>query len=199
MYWISVSALAAVAYFYSKGKKCAAAVKGDESSAKAGSVKEESVQQDEAGKDSSGVPEPEDTPVKDEQAEKTDDSNQFLASMAHVSDPLERHARYMDEIDRAYKKRNIEDGMRDLFLEYAQHYVSEFSSLKDAVLKQFGDNPKLVTVFKQLAIVYEESQLYDLAIELCEAAIGYGLEDGTKTGYPGRVARIKKKSANSNR
>ena len=82
--------------------------------------------------------------------------------------------------------------MRKKAKSFAQSYVGEFHRLKDAVFKDLGDS-RNVTVFKQLAILYEDDHEYDKALSLCNQALLLGLEDGTKTGYQGRIDRLSKK------
>ncbi|MFO7911047.1 MAG: hypothetical protein R6V15_02680 [Desulfotignum sp.] len=54
-------------------------------------------------------------------------------------------------------------------------------------------DPKLIPVFKMLDIMLEEDGAYDQAVEVCRTALDNGLEDGTKTGFEGRIQRILKK------
>jgi hypothetical protein len=46
-----------------------------------------------------------------------------------------------------------------------------------------------------MAIAMEEDQRYQDALEVCRIAVEWDLDDGTKTGYAGRINRIKKKQA----
>jgi hypothetical protein len=54
-------------------------------------------------------------------------------------------------------------------------------------------DPKIIPVFKMLAIMLEEDGAYDQAVAVCRTALDNGLEDGTKTGFEGRIKRILKK------
>lgn len=47
--------------------------------------------------------------------------------------------------------------------------------------------------FHRLAIIYEKQAKYDKAIKVCELALKYGLIDGTKAGFAGRIQKLKKK------
>lgn len=62
-------------------------------------------------------------------------------------------------------------------------FIDTIDYLKDA---QIG-------TFKRLAILYEKQQRYDEAIKISEKALKIGQHDGTKSGYEGRINRLKKK------
>lgn len=56
-------------------------------------------------------------------------------------------------------------------------------------IKRFPDEGFL---YKRLCLYLEGQQLFDKAIDYCEEGIAKGLTDGTKTGFPGRLQRLKK-------
>lgn len=170
MYWISVSALGALVYFYLKGRKLSCPMENQETVS--GTVKKS-----EPGSRSKG-------------AEKT-----VYEALEKESAPLKRHEIYTQAIDEAYKQRNKSKVKRALLIRMAGEYVAEFPEIEQAVLAELGDRPKVISVFKQLAIVLEENKSWDAAMEICKKAISYGLEDGTKTGYAGRIDRLEKKKA----
>jgi hypothetical protein len=43
-----------------------------------------------------------------------------------------------------------------------------------------------------MVIVLDEDGRQDTAIAVCELALSLGLQDGTKTGFEGRITRLKK-------
>lgn len=49
--------------------------------------------------------------------------------------------------------------------------------------------------FKRLAIILENERKYEEAIRIAELALSYGLSDGTKGGYEGRIEKLKTKLA----
>ena len=81
--------------------------------------------------------------------------------------------------------RRKETKMRDIFLDHANKYVDTFKidSPDDSTSKY---------IYKSLAIVLQEDRNFNEALELCHRAIQLGLDDGTKTGYPGRIERLMK-------
>lgn len=48
--------------------------------------------------------------------------------------------------------------------------------------------------FKHLAIIYDQQGKFDEAIQVCEKALSFRLDDGTKGGYASRIQKIKKKA-----
>jgi hypothetical protein len=81
--------------------------------------------------------------------------------------------------------RRKETKMREIFLAHAHKYVDSFNldSPDDSTAKY---------IYKCLAIVLQEDRNFNDAFGLCRKAIQLGLDDGTKTGYPGRIERLKK-------
>ena len=49
--------------------------------------------------------------------------------------------------------------------------------------------------FQHYATLLTERGEFDRAIQVCESAIGFGLDDETRGGYEGRIERIKKRAA----
>ena len=179
MYWLSVSAIGALFFFYCNGKKKISPALDDES-ATADAV------------DSDQGPSNADS---DQDILELTDPIEALKQAYSVSDPWQRHMVYTKGIDYAYKKRSSDKTMRSYVVEYGQSYIKRFDSVKEAVFEHFEDSPRLVPIFKQLAIVFEEEKAFDKAIKVCGAAISYGLDDGTNTGYDGRIERLEKKKS----
>ncbi|MDR1905504.1 MAG: hypothetical protein LBQ27_01110, partial [Clostridiales bacterium] len=55
------------------------------------------------------------------------------------------------------------------------------------------DFPHNLDSYKRLVIILENRGAYDEAKAFCERAIELGLSDRTKSDYPGRLEKIKKK------
>jgi hypothetical protein len=53
-----------------------------------------------------------------------------------------------------------------------------------------------VPSFKRLAIIFESEKKYNEAIKVSKLALKYGLSDGTKGGYEGRINKLQEKTAN---
>lgn len=177
MYWLGIAALSAIHYFYCKG------VEADlkkEAAARAG----EGMEAREASAENRGA-------GKQEKELQTDPLD-MESLLKGEPDPLARHYIYTRGIELAYARRAGNLEMRQKAAGFAQAYVDEFHSLKEAVFLDLGES-RYLPVFKQLAIMLEETKDFDKALSLCKKATLLGLDDGTKTGYQGRINRIKKK------
>lgn len=126
-------------------------------------------------------------------AKDSESPEEIFQGLDTVSDPWERHMIYTNGLDIAYKKRTDDQKTRDSAKHRAMDYIKEFPELKAAVFEHFGENHRLVSVFKQLAILFEEDREYEKALDICRKAMDYGLVDGTKTGYEGRMERLNRK------
>jgi hypothetical protein len=119
------------------------------------------------------------------------DFDPMLKQLYKKGDPIDTHFLYLQLIGQAYSRRN-EPEMRVLFKKLATEHVEKFTSIRGQLIKEVGILPRVPT-FQYLATVYTEDHEYETAIEVCEKAIAFGLNDGTKGGYRGRIERIKKK------
>ena len=81
--------------------------------------------------------------------------------------------------------RRKESKMRIIFISHANKYVDTFRI-------KSPDDTVTENIYKCLAIVLQEDQKFEEALGLCRKAIRLGLDDGTRTGYPGRIERLKK-------
>ncbi len=109
---------------------------------------------------------------------------------------VDRHFLLMNIVDQAYTKRD-DKKMRTICHQVAQTHISEFPKIKPALKKSLGGVTPRVSTFQQYATVLTEDGLYSEAVAVCEAAKKYGLSDGTKGNFQGRIERIKKKESMS--
>jgi len=117
----------------------------------------------------------------------------LLKALKTKDDTLQyRHLTYNALIRLYYKLR---DKRKDA-LEKCIHYCKEDINILPDFLKQekkeYGAVPTCTSVI-QLAIIYEKKHEYQKAIDISNIAIKLGLEDDTKSGFLGRVERLKKK------
>lgn len=104
---------------------------------------------------------------------------------------VDRHFLLMNIVGATYKGRDDSE-MRSLCKKIAQMHIDEFPKIKPTLKRSLGILPHVPT-FQQYATVLAEDQKYDEAIAVCEKAIKFGLSDGTKGDYKGRIERINKK------
>jgi len=109
------------------------------------------------------------------------------------ADLVDRHFYLMYAVGAAYKRRA--DPATAAFCEQiAMMHLAEFPKLAVALKKDMGSLP-IVPTFAKFATLLTERGHYERAIKVCEQAISFGLIDGTKGNYRGRIAAIQKKAA----
>ncbi|MBR9986790.1 MAG: hypothetical protein KFF68_12860 [Desulfosarcina sp.] len=127
-----------------------------------------------------------------EQVLADDDIDAMAQLLESVDDPVIRDALFGQLVANHYRLRS-DPAHRDAFYRYAGQHVREIPAALDALEKNEDGRPDRVDSFKMMAIAMAEDQRYEAAIKVCETAMSLGLEDGTKTGFEGRIARLKKK------
>ena len=121
------------------------------------------------------------------------DLDQMLEAVNTKTNPIDRHFLLQSIVDACYKLRR--EGMyRQLCFKFAEMHLQELSSIAPALKEEMGDALPRISTFQHYATVLTEDGEYEKAISICESALEYGLHDGTKSGFEGRVARIRKKA-----
>ena len=125
------------------------------------------------------------------------DLNQMLKAVSTKTNPIDRHFLLQSIVDATYKLRK-EEKYRKLCIEYAEKHLEEFPSIAPALKEDMDGTLPRITTFQHYSTVLTENGEYDRAISICEKAIKYDLHDNTKSGFEGRIARIKKKADQEN-
>ncbi|MCA1784423.1 MAG: hypothetical protein ABR534_06490 [Desulfotignum sp.] len=186
MYWVTVTILGMAHYFFHKGGG-----PGTFSTKKLPAGDQESSQKD-ADQHMPHHDKKEDSTNNRENRGGGDQDGK--KSLETASDPWERHLLYLQKIESAYRGRRKSMDDRSTAIALSRQYLSEFPDLRQAVFDNMADqDPKVISVFKMLAIMLEEDGAYGQAVTVCRTALANGLEDGTKTGFEGRIKRILKK------
>ena len=68
-------------------------------------------------------------------------------------------------------------------------HLREFPDIAPALKEDMGGTLPRVSVFQNYSTVLTEVEEYDKAMSICNKAIEYGLHDGTKSGFEGRIAK----------
>lgn len=123
----------------------------------------------------------------------TADVPRMLEALNVPTNPIERHFLLLALVNETYKQRNQEE-MRKLCADVCEMHLTEFSNLAEHLEKQFGILPRVPT-FQHYSTLLTETGDYEKAVSVCQAAIDHGLHDGTKSGYEGRIARIRRAQA----
>ncbi len=129
---------------------------------------------------------------KAKEAWKSDDVDQMLEAAKVDLEPADRNRLLTSIVEKAYKHRK-DPKMRKIFHRFAKVHLQELPKLAPVLKEQHGGELPPISTFKDLAIVLEEEKRYDEAVSVCEQALALNLEDGTKTGFAGRIERLGKK------
>lgn len=107
---------------------------------------------------------------------------------------IDRHFLLMGVVDETYRRRS-DPAMAQKCQEVAEIHINEFPKISAALKREYGDPLPRVTTFQKYATLLTEMREFDRAVEVCKSAIAFRLDDGTKSGFEGRIARIRKKAA----
>lgn len=119
------------------------------------------------------------------------DLPRMLGALETKTNLIDRHFLLMGIVEQTYKERK-DPSMMELCKKISELHISEFPKIAPALKKDMGGTLPRVTTFQYYATLLTESGDYEKAIEMCQKALSFGLHDGTKSGFEGRIARIKK-------
>lgn len=105
---------------------------------------------------------------------------------------VDAHFFYQETAEAYYKQRNTRIEAIDYAIEYCKKDIDLFPQYAPSLVKKLKVMPRIVT-FQRLAIIYENQKRYQEAIDLCNLAVRYNLEDSTKGGYSARIEKLNKK------
>ena len=114
----------------------------------------------------------------------------MLKAMDLKANPVDRHFLLLRIVTQTYKQRAAPE-MAEACLRVGQTHVAEFPQLLPFMMQEFPVRLPQVPTFQYYATVLAERGRFSEAIQVCEAAIRFGLQDGTQGGYEGRIVRIK--------
>ncbi|MCE9786591.1 hypothetical protein [Shewanella chilikensis] len=104
---------------------------------------------------------------------------------------IEAHDALLAVIGECYKQRKNSKYLQ-LGQEYDTAYSALFAASREKVLSKSPKAEFKGIGFMQLSTLCSDAGRFDAAIALCNKAIEYGLQDGTVTGFEGRIKRIEK-------
>ena len=107
---------------------------------------------------------------------------------------VDLHFSYNESIATYYKQRETSPSALAEAKEYCKKDIALFPELIELLKQSVGFLPRCPS-FQQLAVIYEKEGSLTEAIDVCKLAVEYGLEDGTKGGFVGRLKRLEKKQA----
>lgn len=121
----------------------------------------------------------------------TSDLSQMLKAVATDTHLIDRHFLLQRVVRETYKLRK-DSYYSDLCLEHAQLHFVEFEDIAPILKDDLGGTLPRIATFQQHATVLAELGEFARANEACECAVQRNLHDGTKSGFKGRIARLKK-------
>ncbi len=126
----------------------------------------------------------------------SEDLDRLRGVVDQAATPLEQHLVLSKIIAVAYRQRE-DPSLRAVLLENGRRYIALFPELFPALKDELGENVHQIPVFKQMAITLGEDGDYDGAVAVCRTALDYDMNDGTRTGFEGRIARLQKKAGDT--
>lgn len=128
----------------------------------------------------------------------SNDLNKMISVLDKNTHPVDRHYLLQGIISETYKQRKNKDKLI-ICRNICEIFLNEWPKLADALGRGYGRQLPRILVFPYYATILAEAGENDKAITVCEIAIEYKLNDGTKSGFKGRIERLlKQKSKNKN-
>jgi hypothetical protein len=109
-----------------------------------------------------------------------------------ICDPVLRN-RLLNPLVTGYYRLRSDTKHRADFYRVADLQIEETPSILEGIQEIGRPRPHFIAAFKAMAIALDEDGRPDAAIAVCELALSLGLRDGTKTGFKGRITRLKRK------
>jgi hypothetical protein len=129
---------------------------------------------------------------KPEEPWRSDNLDDMIDASKVPLDPIHRNILLTKIIENTYKQRK-DVRMKKTFKRFARIHLDEIPTLAPMLKSKHGDSLPNIPTFKLSAIVFEEEENYAAAIAVCKMALEYGIDDGTKSGFKGRLKRLQKK------
>lgn len=121
------------------------------------------------------------------------DLEAMLKAASKETNPIDRHFLLQSIVDVTYKRRQ-EEKYRQICIKYSEMHLREFPEIAPALQKEMDGILPRISTFQRYATLLAEIGQYGKAVFVCETALEYGLKDGTKSGFEGRIARIQKQA-----
>lgn len=123
---------------------------------------------------------------------RTTDLDRMIAALHDEEDPLGRHRLLTGIVEASHRQRDSA-AMNKVFMRFAELHVNELPGMAPALTAAGAGKLPRVPAFKLLAMALEREKRFAEAAKVCAQALDLGLEDGTKTGFRGRLKRLQRK------
>ena len=124
-------------------------------------------------------------------ASDSQDLPRMLSALEVKTNEIDRHFLLMAIVSETYKHRSDPE-LAQTCARVAETHIAEFPQIAGPLKKESDGVLPRVPTFQHYAALLAEQTKFDRAIEVCEIALRFGLNDGTKTGFEGRIKRIQK-------
>jgi hypothetical protein len=122
-----------------------------------------------------------------------DDLDKMLSVTELNTIPKNRHYLLQSIVNQSYKLRK-EEKYKNICINFSEQHLKEFDAISPYLINKYDSTLPRVSTFQNYSTLLTELGEYEKAIDICRKAISYGLKDGTKACYLGRIERIKKKN-----
>ncbi len=112
------------------------------------------------------------------------------------TNPIDRHFLLQSIVSESYKLRKDEK-YRSICVEFAKKHIAEFPQIAPVLKEEMDGILPRISTFQDYATILTENGEFEKAVSVCNMALSYGLHDGTKSGYEGRIKRITDKMGKS--
>jgi hypothetical protein len=113
-----------------------------------------------------------------------------------LEDPLDRWQRLASIAEKAYRGRS-QPLQRARFVRCARAMMADYERVAPRLQSTEEDQPLVLPVLRQLAILLDQEGDLVGATAVCRQALAWGVEDGTRTGFAGRLARLRQKQTDA--
>jgi len=120
------------------------------------------------------------------------DLEKLQQAVSLKTNSVDRHFVLMGLVAETYRRRQDPE-MAALCASTAETHIREFPTLMGPLKDSLDGILPRVPTFQQYATLLTEQGDFERAKEVCRQAIEFGLLDGTKSGFEGRIKRIEKK------
>jgi hypothetical protein len=118
--------------------------------------------------------------------------DRLIDALRHEKDPLTRQRLLGEIVEESWRQRAA-PAMNKLFRRFAAKQVQELSETAAVLKAANGGRMPAVKAFAYLAAALEEEGRLTEALSISTQALALGLKDGGKTGFSGRIKRLRKK------
>lgn len=114
-----------------------------------------------------------------------------VAALETETDPLDRHFLLEAIVRESFRLRHDDHKMRKLCEEIGIRHLQEFPRIAPLLQREigYGKMPPVFT-FQALGVLMTEWGAYQVAVDIYEMALQYGIDDGTEGGFRRKITAL---------